>query len=131
MGKIRRSRTHKGIRDHYRKTRNNVKDLDQVHEELRRLEEKICIDEQGSGGNVVPDEDQASDLELPGSGKYPCIPCARYFINSDALKEHQRGKVHKKRIKLLKEAPYTQTEAEAAVGYSTENSRVKMMNDFP
>ncbi|CAG8597403.1 11258_t:CDS:2 [Racocetra fulgida] len=42
---------------------------------------------------------QELDPDLPGFGKYPC------------------------------EVPYTQAEAEAAVGYSTENSRIKIMED--
>ncbi|CAH1755905.1 18556_t:CDS:2 [Entrophospora sp. SA101] len=143
MGRIRRSRTHKNIRDHYRKyrTRNYTKDLDQIHEDLKkltdekmmRIEEKI---ESGSGGsgkgeiinqennfllsikineinnnsNNSVDDTNIEDLELPGSGKFYCIHCA---------------------IKLLKETPYSQKEAEAAVGYSTENSRNKsLLNDI-
>ncbi|RIA83993.1 hypothetical protein C1645_785154, partial [Glomus cerebriforme] len=50
----------------------------------------------------------------------------KYFVDSEALNRHQRGKNHKKRVKLLKETPYTQAEAEAAVGYSTENSRERL-----
>ncbi|CAJ0766917.1 2275_t:CDS:2 [Entrophospora sp. SA101] len=164
MGRIRRSRTHKNIRDHYRKyrTRNYTKDLDQIHEDLKkltdekmmRIEEKI---ESGSGGsgkgeiinqennfllsikineinnnsNNSVDDTNIEDLELPGSGKFYCIHCARHFIDSHALNEHYRGKLHKRRIKLLKETPYSQKEAEAAVGYSTENSRNKsLLNDI-
>ncbi|CAG8665736.1 hypothetical protein C2G38_1982836 [Gigaspora rosea] len=119
MGRLRRSRTHKGIRDQYRKqrTRNYTKDLDQIHKELKELDEQMV-------------SNQELDPDLPGFGKYPCVACSRYFINQKALDEHNRGKLHKKRIKLLKEVPYTQSEAEAAVGYSTENSRIKAMKDI-
>ncbi|CAG8512881.1 6128_t:CDS:2, partial [Dentiscutata heterogama] len=75
MGRLRRSRTHK----------------DQIHKDLKELDEQMV-------------QNQESDLDLPGFGKYPCVACA---------------------IKLLKEVPYTQSEAEAAVGYSTEHSRIK------
>ncbi|POG70304.1 hypothetical protein GLOIN_2v1618384, partial [Rhizophagus irregularis DAOM 181602=DAOM 197198] len=117
MGKVGRSRTHKGNRDKYRKyrTRNYAKDLDQVHEDIKKVTE--------NGGDETILKIQEWNEDLPGLGQYYCIPCARYFINSEALNEHQRGKNHKKRVKLLKEVPYTQAEAEAAVGYSTENSR--------
>nr|CAG8458482.1 13948_t:CDS:2 [Entrophospora candida]CAG8509567.1 3094_t:CDS:2 [Entrophospora candida] len=126
MGRIRRSRTHKNIRDHYRKyrTRNYTKDLDQIHEDLKKLtdEKMMRIEEKIESG---------SGEKLPGSGKFYCIHCARHFIDSHALNEHYRGKLHKRRIKLLKETPYSQKEAEAAVGYSTENSRNKsLLNDI-
>ncbi|CAG8551156.1 4571_t:CDS:2 [Dentiscutata erythropus] len=122
MGRLRRSRTHKGIRDQYRKqrTRNYTKDLDQIHKDLKDLKE---LDEQ-----MV--QNQESDPDLPGFGKYPCKTLGkrcfiynlqmvrRYFINQKALDEHNR------------EVPYTQSEAEAAVGYSTEHSRIKVMKDI-
>ncbi|GES88426.1 zinc finger protein 593-like [Rhizophagus clarus] len=109
MGRVGRSRTHKGNRDQYRKyrTRNYAKDLDQIHEDVTKVTE--------NGGDETILKLQEWNEDLPG----------RYFINSEALNEHQRSKNHKKRIKLLKETPYTQAEAEAAVGYSTENSRGK------
>ncbi|CAG8486966.1 583_t:CDS:2 [Funneliformis caledonium] len=106
-----------GIRDHYRKyrTRNYAKDLDQIHEDIKKVKEH--------GDEILKIQDWNEDL--PGLGQFYCIPCARHFINSEAHNEHQRGKNHKKRVKLLKEIPYTQAEAESAVGYSTEHSREK------
>lgn len=43
---------------------------------------------------------------------FPDVPLcvSRHFISPDALIEHVRGKYHKKRLKLLKEEPYTQAE---------------------
>ncbi|CAJ0962240.1 unnamed protein product [Ranitomeya imitator] len=40
----------------------------------------------------------------------------RYFVDLKTLKEHFRTKVHKRRLKQLKEEPYTQEEAERAAG---------------
>uniref|UniRef100_A0A8C9MWM3 Zinc finger protein 593 n=1 Tax=Serinus canaria TaxID=9135 RepID=A0A8C9MWM3_SERCA len=40
----------------------------------------------------------------------------RYFVDLNSMKEHFRSKVHKKRLKQLREAPYTQEEAERAAG---------------
>ncbi|CAG8706774.1 32053_t:CDS:2, partial [Racocetra persica] len=93
------------IRDQYRKkrTRNYTKDLDQIHQELKELDEQM-------------EPNQELDPDLPGFGNYPCVACARYFISQKALDEHNR-------------VPYTQVEAEAAVGYSTEHSRIKIMED--
>ncbi|OZJ02374.1 hypothetical protein BZG36_04433 [Bifiguratus adelaidae] len=64
---------------------------------------------------------QPKDADLPGLGQNYCIQCARHFITGKALNEHYRGKVHKKRVKDLKEEAYTQKEAEAAVGFTTDN----------
>lgn len=38
------------------------------------------------------------------------VHCSRHFITEAAFKEHIRGKLHKKRLKQLKEEPYTQAE---------------------
>ncbi|NXK57049.1 ZN593 protein, partial [Chauna torquata] len=40
----------------------------------------------------------------------------RYFVDLASMKEHFRSKVHKKRLKQLREEPYTQEEAERAAG---------------
>ncbi|RIA92048.1 hypothetical protein C1645_86773 [Glomus cerebriforme] len=120
MGRYARSRTHKGIRDQYRKyrTRNYAKDLDQIQEDIKKVKE--------NGGDETILKPQEWNEDLPGLGQFYCISCAKYFVDSEALNRHQRGKNHKKRVKLLKETPYTQAEAEAAVGYSTENSRERL-----
>jgi hypothetical protein len=62
--------------------------------------------------------------DLPGLGQYYCLPCARYFTTQAAKDQHLMGKVHKKRMKVLKEDPYTQTEAEAAAGLFTDNGKL-------
>ncbi|KAG0166502.1 Bud site selection protein 20 [Apophysomyces sp. BC1034] len=105
MGRLRRSRTHHGIRDHYRKyrTRNYTRDLDQIHDDIKPE-------------NVDKFKNQAIDTDKPGLAQNYCVECAKHFISPDALKEHARGKNHKKRVKLLKEEPYTQAEADAAAG---------------
>jgi bud site selection protein 20 len=52
-----------------------------------------------------------------------CLARSRHFVNVASLQEHVKSKVHKKRVKLLKEEPYLQKEAEVAVGLQTENQR--------
>jgi bud site selection protein 20 len=55
---------------------------------------------------------------VPGGGKYYCIPCARYFAHAAAQADHERGKPHKRRAKLLAAAPrpHNQLNAELAAG---------------
>lgn len=45
-------------------------------------------------------------------------------MDATSLEEHLKSKLHKKRVKVLKEQPYTQKDADAAVGLTTQNSRV-------
>ncbi|XP_047621554.1 zinc finger protein 593-like [Phacochoerus africanus] len=67
-----------------------------------------------------PDPGGKPDLDLPGGGLHRCLAYARvpagYFIDSANLKTHFRSKDHKKRLKQLSVEPYSQEEAERAVG---------------
>lgn len=54
--------------------------------------------------------------DTPGFGAYPCVACDRHFISVEALKTHSKTKPHKKRLKELKEVPFTQAEADRAAG---------------
>ena len=83
VGKYRRSRTHKGIKDTYKKFRlkRRPKDLDQIHEGLQKA------------AQVPPLEDE----NLPGLGRFACVECDRHFIDQQAHAEHVRSKVHKRR----------------------------------
>lgn len=79
-------------------------------------------------------QQQPIDETKPGLGQYYCIPCAKYFETQTAKSHHQRGKVHKRRVKLLKEGPYTQEEANAAAGhdvakYMTKKDERKTLSD--
>lgn len=101
-GTYRRKKTHKAIKDFYRKnkTKRRTKDLDQVHDDLK----------------VYDVSKKLEDPDLPGMGNFPCVECSRYFIDQAHLDTHLRTKLHKKRLKLLKETPYTLEEAERAAG---------------
>ena len=68
MGRLRRSRVHKNIKDFKKKcrTRKRTKDLDQIHEDLK---ERNSTEIQMKSG--VTDVD-----DLPGGGQYYCIHCA-------------------------------------------------------
>ena len=65
-------------------------------------------------------KNQPLDEYKPGLGQYYCIECAKYFENQISLDRHQKSKIHKRRVKLLKERPYTPLEAEAAGGVNME-----------
>lgn len=69
---------------------------------------------------------QDVDLDLPGAAQHYCLHCARYFIDEQALKEHFKTKVHKRRLKALELEPYTIEESERAAGlgnYKLANKR--------
>lgn len=85
------------------KTKRRVKDLDQIHEDMLP----------GNAGRLLKQE---IDYDVPGNAQHYCLHCARYFVDLKTLKEHFKTKVHKKRLKQLKDEPYTQEEAERAAG---------------
>ena len=60
---------------------------------------------------------QEVDLDVPGAAQNYCLHCARYFIDQQALTEHFKTKVHKRRLKALEVEPYTVEESERAAGY--------------
>ncbi|XP_019403555.1 PREDICTED: zinc finger protein 593 [Crocodylus porosus] len=85
------------------KTKRRRKDLDQIHADLRPEQATRLLH-------------QEPDPDLPGSARFYCLHCARYFVDLSSLTEHCRSKVHKRRLKELREEPYTQEEAERAAG---------------
>lgn len=109
-GGYRRSRTHKSRKAFSKscRTRRRVKDLDQIHEDLAKQD-------------PIQEHTLPFDEDLPGGGQFPCVECARHFQSKVDLDEHKRGKFHKKRLRLLKETPYTQAEADAAGGLGTQS----------
>ena len=63
--------------------------------------------------SIIEDEENA---ERPGMGQFRCTECDRYFVDAFAMDKHVRSKVHKRRLKLLGEEPYSQKDAERAAG---------------
>lgn len=70
--------------------------------------------------------DQPIDFDLPGLGQHYCVECARYFVGQDVLVQHCRTKIHKNRVKELREQPYSQEEAEAAAGMAPNDNGVQL-----
>ncbi|XP_068195320.1 zinc finger protein 593 isoform X2 [Antennarius striatus] len=85
------------------KTKRKTKDLDQIHSDMKPETAAKLLN-------------QEVDYDVTGCAQHYCLHCARYFIDMKALKEHFKSKVHKKRLKQLREEPYTQAEAERAAG---------------
>lgn len=100
MGVPKRTRT---------KTRRKTRDLDEIKADLL------------SPKHLEQYKKTKASEDLPGLGKHYCIECAKWFDTESTLVVHRRGKFHKRRVKQLKEEPYTQREAEAAVGLRTDN----------
>ena len=83
--------------------------------------------------------------DLPGLGKFYCIECAKWFESEYGMVKHRKGKNHKRRysgnalilletfrsgaylsrLRALRNEPYTQKEAEAAIGLTTDNGSRK------
>ncbi|KAI1041396.1 hypothetical protein LB505_005590 [Fusarium chuoi] len=91
------------------KTRRKTRDVDQVKADLmspKHLKQFM--------------ETKAAE-DLPGLGRHYCVECSKWFDTDATLVSHQKGKPHKRRVKQIAEGPYTQQEAEAAVGLRTDN----------
>ncbi|KAI0127960.1 hypothetical protein BJ170DRAFT_396667 [Xylariales sp. AK1849] len=102
------------------KTRRKTRDLDQIKADLL------------SPKHLSQWKDTKASEDLPGLGKWYCTECAKWFESETSLVLHGKGKPHKRRVKQLREEPYTQKEAEAAVGLRTDNEgprRTKLEND--
>lgn len=80
----------KGIGKRGGKTRTRTKDLDQINEDLV----KVALDK-----FALPGED------LEEKGQFYCASCARHFQSDSILSAHMKTKVHKQRLKKLKDWP--------------------------
>ncbi|EJW83393.1 zinc finger protein, partial [Wuchereria bancrofti] len=80
------------------------KDMDQIIEEIRS-EKRRCFTVRQIN----------FDLDLPGDGQFYCVECDRHFIDEKSLRSHRSSKVHRQRLKRLREPVYTQHEAEESV----------------
>ena len=95
-----------------------IRDIDQIHDDMksrRHLEKHLEI--------MAPED-------LPAMGLHYCIPCAKHYSDETNFTRHTKGKPHKRRVKQLQEEPYSQKEAEAAVGLTTDNGRKKEDEDM-
>lgn len=118
MGRLRRSRTHKAQRDVHRaaRTRARQKDLDQIQLHDLRPDIRAQL------------EAQPLDYEKPGLAQHYCVECAKYYETDIALQSHWRSKVHKRRVKQLKEPAYTIEESERAAGLGRDTRRARAVD---
>ncbi|KAK4549048.1 hypothetical protein LTR36_007504 [Oleoguttula mirabilis] len=91
-----------------------VRGLDLVHADLH------------SKKHLQQYQDTKAFEELPGGGLWYCVECAMYYESETNFGKHKKGKPHKRRVRQLKEEPYTQKEAEAAAGLTTDNGTRKV-----
>ncbi|TLD34351.1 hypothetical protein PspLS_01216 [Pyricularia sp. CBS 133598] len=99
------------------KTRRKTRDVDQIKADLL------------SPKHLAQWKDTKASEDLPGLGRHYCIECAKWFETDYSLVEHRKGKPHKRRVKQLQEEPYTQKEAEAAIGLRTDNKGPQLRGD--
>ncbi|TLS23158.1 uncharacterized protein PpBr36_06659 [Pyricularia pennisetigena] len=99
------------------KTRRKTRDVDQIKADLL------------SPKHLAQWKDTKASEDLPGLGRHYCIECAKWFETDYSLVEHRKGKPHKRRVKQLQEEPYTQKEAEAAIGLRTDNKGPQPRSD--
>ncbi|XP_065837875.1 zinc finger protein 593-like [Oscarella lobularis] len=119
MGRLRRKRVHKNIKDTKKKfrTRRRTKDIDQIHDDLKPENAEQLK--------------RQNDPDLPGFGQHYCLECSRHFIDEKSLSEHVKSKVHKRRLKELSRAPpYTQEEADAAAGLGSYRNILERKKEF-
>ncbi|KAJ1662634.1 hypothetical protein IW140_001064 [Coemansia sp. RSA 1813] len=112
MARVRRKRMHCNNKElhHKYKTKRRTKDLDQIQEDLKPENKARLLS-------------QELDEELPGLGQFYCVECSKYFVDERTQREHRRSREHKRRLRDLKDPAYTQKEAEAAAGLTTDNKR--------
>lgn len=137
MGRLRRSRTHSSAKSQQktRKSKRYTRDLDQICLDINLAQSIRSVKHQASNHQVtyvVPQNFGSTshstvtgdiDEDTVGFGKFPCVECARFFVDSKSLEDHQKGKVHKRRLKALAEGPYTLEEAMRAAGLGTDNQQ--------
>ncbi|BEJ14426.1 hypothetical protein CspHIS471_0401930 [Cutaneotrichosporon sp. HIS471] len=111
MGRLRHSRTHHARRDVSRaaRTRVRTKDLDQIQHDIDHSRKKL--------------EKQPIDEDKPGLGQHYCVECGKYYESDAALRTHTKSKVHKRRLKDLKEGAYTVEESQRSAGISAPDNR--------
>ncbi|KAL2024759.1 hypothetical protein VTK56DRAFT_5580 [Thermocarpiscus australiensis] len=95
------------------KTRRRTRDLDQIQADLL------------SPKHLEQYKQTKAAEDLPGLGRHYCVECAKWFETETSLVVHRKGKPHKRRLKQLREGPYTHEEAAAAVGFRTDNGSEK------
>jgi len=90
--------------------------VDQVWEDVRKPAGEVH--QPGKVGPMGTTAKTELDEDVPGYGKYYCIPCARYFQNAAGLVDHEKTKPHKRTVKELMTSarPHNQRDAEAAGG---------------
>lgn len=95
------------------KTKAFRKDVDQIAEIL-----------------LKPQDVEELDPDLPGLGQFKCRECDVYYTCQRDLAAHSKSKVHKRRVKELKN-PYTIEESLAAGGIGVDNGLSSWSaNDF-
>lgn len=90
------------------KTKRRTRDLDLVYGDLATKQSITAL------------KNQPLDETKPGMAQYYCLECAKYFETQLAQDRHTKSKLHKRRLRDLKQRPYTPLESEACAGYNLQ-----------
>ncbi|RKF75330.1 Zinc finger protein bud20 [Golovinomyces cichoracearum] len=101
------------------KTRRRKRDIDQISEDIR------------SPKHLEKHKNAKSAEDLPAFGLHYCVECAKWFESENSMVSHRKGSTHKRQVKALKEEPYTQKEAEAAIGLRVDNGSRRSHQEKP
>ena len=106
--------------DSKRKARRHaaIRDLDQIHADLH------------SKKHLQQYKDTKSFDELPAGGAFYCVECSKWYESETNFVAHEKGSKHRRRVRDLKADPYSQKEAEAAAGYTTDNGKRQKDEDM-
>eukprot|EP00036_Acanthoecidae_sp_10tr_P017538 CAMPEP_0206302544 /NCGR_PEP_ID=MMETSP0106_2-20121207/8777_1 /ASSEMBLY_ACC=CAM_ASM_000206 /TAXON_ID=81532 /ORGANISM="Acanthoeca-like sp., Strain 10tr" /LENGTH=184 /DNA_ID=CAMNT_0053733313 /DNA_START=1 /DNA_END=555 /DNA_ORIENTATION=- len=98
------------------KYKNNLKTRKSFRSKRRTKDHDLIRGDMLSPEVVQKLADAMPDGDLPGAGQFYCVACDRHMVDKHAIAHHMRSKVHKRRIKELKDEPYSIAEAEQAAG---------------
>ncbi|KAJ3693104.1 hypothetical protein LUZ60_012199 [Juncus effusus] len=100
----------------HRRSKFLVKGDDMVYDELLKQAEEM------------KEKELPVDVDLPGLGQFYCVHCDRFFASEEVREEHNKTKLHKKKVKQMLTAPHTQLDADVAGGMGKPDNGPKLMS---
>ncbi|MEW5319986.1 MAG: hypothetical protein WDW38_011094 [Sanguina aurantia] len=104
--------------------------IDQVWEDVRKPTTDVINSASGPKGTTAR---SVLDEDVPGYGKFYCVPCSRYFQSQVAHDDHDKTRPHKRRLKLLTTTarPHNQQDADIASGMGAADNGPRLRSAAP